>query len=67
MYLECDFHSEESWKHQVMKHNPTHNLLTFHSPVGKISSDENLFPPTVSRKKLHNQNSKQLRNSSLGN
>lgn len=43
MYLERDFHSEESWKHQITKHKPSQSLLTFQSPVGKISSDENMF------------------------
>lgn len=43
MYLERDFHSGESWKHQITKHKPSQSLLTFHSPVGKISSDENTF------------------------
>lgn len=43
MYLEHDFHSEESWKHQIPKHKSSQSLLTFHSLVSKISSDENVF------------------------
>lgn len=62
MYLEHDFHPEESWKHQVMKHKPTHNLLAFHSPVGKISSGKNPSSNYSQQQKLHNQNSMQLMN-----
>lgn len=43
MYLEHDFHSEESWKCQITKHKPSQSSLTFHSQVGKISSYENMF------------------------
>lgn len=67
IYPERDFHSEESLKHQVMKHKSSHHLLALHRLLQKISSDENTSSNYSQQEELQNQFSTQLMSASLSN